>query len=213
MSDNLIKNRLAIINKKAVSKAQEKLTNEKAKELHEFLFKNQYEILESDKLLVPNYLMIIAKERFYKAGGESLGVYDVEQYSKLLDVPVHIIEKWVKEKPEVFLWIHQKRSFEQEINGILLSMSRSLFNDFHKASPRDKSQMINSIAKFSSLLSPKGKSDEEEIESLIEDIRDPEQVQEYLRQYGYEKTTNIEWATKPTDEEDLYSLEETLEDE
>jgi len=210
----MIHNNLRILNKKAIEKAEEKKVNEQAQALHDELFKNQYELLESKTLLVPNYLMVMAKEKFYKKGGDPLAVYGLDEYSKLLDVPTNILEKWVKEKPEFFIWLHQKRSFEQEINTIILVMARELFNDFSTSSVRDKSQAINSLAKFSSYLSPKGKTEEQELDELIDDIRDPEQVNELLKTYGYVKESipNIDWNQNPSPDEGLVALEEALDE-
>jgi len=93
-------------------------------------------------------------------------------------------------------------------------MARELFNDFSTSSVRDKSQAINSLAKFSSYLSPKGKTEEQELDELIDDIRDPEQVNELLKTYGYVKESipNIDWNQNPSPDEGLVALEEALDE-
>lgn len=206
---------LGLLQKKVKEQVQEVRDASAAQKLYDEIFKNRFEILESSQLLVPNYLMILAKEKFYKKGGDPLQAYTIQEYSKLTEVPENILERWVKDKPEFFVFLHTKRKFEEEINTIVLVMAREMFNSFSTSSPRDKAQMLNSLAKFSSLLNPKNKSEDEEIDDMLSEIQDPSQLEEVFKSYGYEKTAkNIEYAITPTDiNEDLLSIEETLEDD
>lgn len=134
---------------------------------------------------VPTIFMARLKETFYKNGGKETRAYTSKEYAELMEVPESVIKNIADKDLTFFKWVHDNRNFKEEVNSIILIMVREMYNAFMQTtSARDKSQILATLSRFSSLTDPP-KSQEDMIGKEVDELQTPEEVLEELKKMGY----------------------------
>lgn len=134
---------------------------------------------------VPTIFMARLKETFYKNGGKETKAYTSKEYAELMEVPESVIKNIADKDLTFFKWVHDNRNFKEEVNSIILIMVREMYNAFMQTtSARDKSQILATLSRFSSLTDPP-KSLEDATGKEVDELQTPEEVIEELKKMGY----------------------------
>jgi hypothetical protein len=165
--------------KAASDRAEEVKIDKEARELYDKLFANKFNVLANDQLLVPNYLQLMCKDKFYKNGGNYMNAYTIGGYAKLMEIPEVEVTYMIENSSEFFVWLHEKIEFRQEVEFLILNLARQLYNDFPTSTIKDKTAALNALAKFSNLQSPKD-TEKDDIEDFFSSMKDPDQIREFM---------------------------------
>lgn len=175
------------VSKMAVEESVKEYNTRKAEELGDKLFGSRYKNIEELQIFVPTYYMLTLKERFYERGGKAVQAYSISDYAQLMDIPEESVNKLVDNSPQFFVFLHERRTINQEIDMLLTRASRQLINSMQSASVRDQASAISALSKFSSLVSPK-KQEGETFDDLLGELKTPEEIIEVAKSYGFVKT-------------------------
>lgn len=175
----------------AAERAIDDYISTEAERLYDKLIINRFKYLDEQNVFEPTYFDCMCKSKFYANGGNPIRPYSIESYADLLDVPADVVAKWVESRPAFFVWLHEKRDFQNEMEDLCIIAARQMINNFRGAGLRDKAQALNTLSRFTGLVSPK-KSDHTEIDDIISRLSTPEEVTKLMKEHGFIKTKEDE---------------------